>query len=327
MTAAAQAGYQVQLDVFEGPLDLLLHLVKKHELPIFDIPIAFITEKYLEYLDLMTSLNLDVAGEYLLMAATLAHIKSRELLPTPPPTDDEEAEQAEEADPRQELIRRLLEYQKYKEAAESLGQRPVVGRNVWTRGAPQEEVLAENVDPDVRPPLKEIPVIALVEALDRALSRAKIKLTHQISVDRLSVSERINQLADRLEREGSFTFESCFRFLREEMSLAQAKHEAVVTFLAVLEMARLGLIRVWQDLVGSRPADDAAPPSDGTAADSPDATSDDDDYVNDIIIARASPYERVRDAAEPEGGAGAENVAPLPEQEPAQLTDIDDEYR
>jgi segregation and condensation protein A len=320
MTAAAQAGYQVQLDVFEGPLDLLLHLVKKHELPIFDIPIAFITEKYLEYLDLMTSLNLDVAGEYLLMAATLAHIKSRELLPTPPPTEDEEAEHAEEADPRAELIRRLLEYQKYKEAAEALGQRPVVGRNVWTRGAPQEDVLAENVDPEARPPLKEIPVIALVEALDRALSRAKIRLTHQVSVDRLSVSERINQLADRLDREGSFTFESCFRFLREEMSLAQARHEAVVTFLAVLEMARLGLIRVWQELVGA--PRDASPAGDG-------AGDEDPIYENDIVIARASPDERVRDAAAAEApqGAGSGDAAPLPEKEPAQLIDIDDEYR
>ncbi len=320
MTAAAQAGYQVQLDVFEGPLDLLLHLVKKHELPIFDIPIAFITEKYLEYLDLMTSLNLDVAGEYLLMAATLAHIKSRELLPTPPPADDEDAEQAEEADPRAELIRRLLEYQKYKEAAESLGQRPVVGRNVWTRGAPQEEVLAENIDVDARPPLKEIPVIALVEALDRALSRAKIRLSHEVSVDRLSVSERINQLSDRLDSEGSFTFESCFRFLLEEMSLAQARHEAVVTFLAVLEMARLGLIRVWQELVASRRDADAQ---------AEDAADEHDDYENDIVIARALPQDRVPLAPgqESEGSAGADNVAPLPEQEPAQLTDIDDEYR
>ena len=320
MTAAAQAGYQVQLDVFEGPLDLLLHLVKKHELPIFDIPIAFITEKYLEYLDLMTSLNLDVAGEYLLMAATLAHIKSRELLPTPPPADDEDAEQAEEADPRAELIRRLLEYQKYKEAAESLGQRPVVGRNVWTRGAPQEEVLAENIDVDARPPLKEIPVIALVEALDRALSRAKIRLSHEVSVNRLSVSERINQLSDRLDSEGSFTFESCFRFLLEEMSLAQARHEAVVTFLAVLEMARLGLIRVWQELVASRRDADAQ---------AEDAADEHDDYENDIVIARALPQDRVPLAPgqESEGSAGADNVAPLPEQEPAQLTDIDDEYR
>src|SRR5690554_4333711 len=137
-------GYSVELDVFEGPLDLLLHLVKKHELDIFDIPISFVTQKYLEYLDLLKALNLDVAGEYLLMAATLAYIKSRELLPATEVSKEMDAEEAEaegeEADPRQELIRRLLEYQKYKEAAERLGARPVVGRNIWTRGAPQEEI-------------------------------------------------------------------------------------------------------------------------------------------------------------------------------------------
>lgn len=253
MNAAAHptvtdSAYQVRLDVFEGPLDLLLHLVKKHELEIFDIPISFITEKYLEYLDLMSSLNLDVAGEYLLMAATLAHIKSRELLPAPPPGQAGEAEEEgeDEEDPRQELIRRLLEYQKYREAAESLGGRPVMGRNVWTRGAPQEDALSENVAREVVPPLAEVPVIKLIEALDRVLAGAKIKISHQVTVDRLSVSDRINQLADRLQEEGSFTFASCFRFLREEVTAEEARHEAVVTFLALLEMAKLGVIRLWQ---------------------------------------------------------------------------------
>src|SRR5215510_11889539 len=109
------AGYQVALDVFEGPLDLLLHLVKKHELSILDIPISFVTAKYLEYLDAMAALDIDVAGEYLLMAATLCHIKSRELLPASEPLDDEEAAEGEDVDvdPRADLIRRLLEYQKY----------------------------------------------------------------------------------------------------------------------------------------------------------------------------------------------------------------------
>src|ERR1044071_9311208 len=111
-----QAGYQVALDVFEGPLDLLLHLVKKHELSILDIPISFVTEKYLEYLDAMAALDIDVAGEYLLMAATLCHIKSRELLPTPDALEDEDhGESGEDVDidPRADLIARLLEYQKY----------------------------------------------------------------------------------------------------------------------------------------------------------------------------------------------------------------------
>jgi segregation and condensation protein A len=246
----ADAGYRVELDVFEGPLDLLLHLVKKHELDILDIPISFITEKYLEYLDLMQALNLDIAGEYLLMAATLAHIKSRELLPTPELAEGEgeEGEGEDEIDPRQELIRRLLEYQKYKEAAANLGNRPVVGRNVWTRGSKQMASVSEEIDPDATSPLAPFPVTKLIEAFDRVLSRAKVKLVHNVSIDRLSVSDRINELADRLEQEGSFGFQSCFRFLTEdvEVSLAQAKHEAVVTFLAILEMARLRLVMLAQ---------------------------------------------------------------------------------
>src|SRR4051794_34455051 len=157
------SGYQVELDVFEGPLDLLLHLVKKHELSILDIPISFVTEKYLEYLDAMAGLDIDVAGEYLLMAATLCHIKSRELLPSTE-VDEDEAEAAAEAgeevelDPRADLIKRLLEYQKYKEAAVQLGNRPVVGRNVWGRGTSTEDALADGIDPEAIAPLAPFPV-------------------------------------------------------------------------------------------------------------------------------------------------------------------------
>lgn len=244
----ASTGYTVELDVFEGPLDLLLHLVRKHELDIFDIPISFVTEKYLEYLDLMQALNLDVAGEYLLMAATLALIKSRQLLPPDPNEVADDGEPEEEIDPRAELIRRLLEYQKYKEVANTLGERPVVGRNVWTRGTPQEESLSDDIDADQLAPLAEFPVIKLIEALDRALKRARIKLSHDVIVDRLSVSERINQLTDRLEEAQSFSFTSCFDFLREGavVTAAEARHEAVVTFLALLEMAKLRLILLSQ---------------------------------------------------------------------------------
>jgi segregation and condensation protein A len=243
----AELGYKVELDVFEGPLDLLLHLVKKHELDVLDIPIAFITKKYLEYLDLMKALNLDVAGEYLLMAATLAHIKSRELLPSTDAGQADDEGEEEEGDPRAELIRRLLQYQKYKEAAAHLGDRPVVGRNIWTRGLPQEESISDDIDPDGLAPLAEVPVIKLIEALDRVLARAKIKLTHEVLVDRLSVSDRINEIADRLERETSISFSSCFSFLEGDGApLAEVRHEAVVTFLSVLEMAKLRLIRLSQ---------------------------------------------------------------------------------
>jgi segregation and condensation protein A len=245
------AGYQVALDVFEGPLDLLLHLVKKHELSILDIPISFVTEKYLEYLDAMAGLDIDVAGEYLLMAATLCHIKSRELLPTPEPLEDEEGEAGEvevEVDPRADLIRRLLEYQKYKEAAQQLGQQPVVGRNVWSRGTPIEDAVGDGVDPDAIAPLAPFPVHKLIEAFDRVMQQAKLKVSHDVMIDRLSVSQKIAELTDRLEAEGRFTFSSMFSFLRDGLprAIAEVRHEAVVTFLALLEMAKLRLIALSQ---------------------------------------------------------------------------------
>ncbi|HEX3765771.1 MAG TPA: segregation/condensation protein A [Kofleriaceae bacterium] len=246
------AGYQVALDVFEGPLDLLLHLVKKHELSILDIPIAFVTEKYLEYLDAMAGLDIDVAGEYLLMAATLCHIKSRELLPTPEPIEDEDSDAGEggeaEVDPRADLIRRLLEYQKYKEAALQLGQQPVVGRNVWSRGAQIEDAVGDGVDPDAIAPLAPFPVHKLIEAFDRVMQQAKLKVSHDVMIDRLSVSQKIAELTDRLEAEGRFAFTSMFSFLRDGAPrvVAEVRHEAVVTFLALLEMAKLRLIALSQ---------------------------------------------------------------------------------
>jgi segregation and condensation protein A len=245
-----ESSYQVALDVFEGPLDLLLHLVKQHELSILDIPIAFVTEKYLEYLDAMAGLDIDIAGEYLLMAATLCHLKSRELLPTPEPEDPEAVAEGDEEglDPRADLIRRLLEYQKYKEAANSLGNRPVVGRNVWGRGLPTEEAVGEGVDLGAEAPLQPVPVHKLIEAFDRVIRQAKVKVSHNVTIDRLSVSQKITELTDRLEREGSFTFDSMFAFLVDgkPRGLEEIRHEAVVTFLALLEMAKLRLVTVTQ---------------------------------------------------------------------------------
>jgi len=236
--------YTVALPVFEGPLDLLLHLVKKHELDVMDIPVSFVTEKYLEYLDLMRQMNLDVAGEYLLMAATLVHMKSRELLPTKEAGPEDEASgDDEELDPRQELIRRLLEYQKYKEAAAELDDRPVVGRNVWTRGAPLE------AEDESQAPLAEVSVFKLLEALADVLAKARVRISHEVIVDRLSITDRINQLVDRLTAEGSFSFASCFR-LDGEVTAAQLRHDVVVTFLAILEMTRLKIVRLEQAPAG-----------------------------------------------------------------------------
>jgi len=249
-----ESSYSVALDVFEGPLDLLLHLVKKHELSILDIPIAFVTEKYLEYLDQMAGLDIDVAGEYLLMAATLCHIKSRELLPPQPGDEDDEGMKelldGEEVDldPRGDLIKRLLEYQKYKEAATQLGQRPVVGRNVWGRGLPTEDAVSEGIDIDQIAPLAGFPVHKLIEAFDRVMGQAKLKVSHNVLIDRLSVSQKIADLTDRLEAEGRFAFNSMFSFLRDGIvrTVEEVRHEAVVTFLALLEMAKLRLITITQ---------------------------------------------------------------------------------
>ena len=232
------APYQVELEVFEGPLDLLLHLIRKHELDIFEIPISFITERYLSYLETMRALNLDVAGEYLLMAATLAHLKSRELLPTPEAEPGDEAAD-EGGDPRQELIRRLLEYQKYKQAGALLGERPVLGRNVWVRSAlPDPAALGE-------PTLAEVSVFKLIEALQSVLARAQVNLAHDVVVDRVSIADQIHELCDRLELESSFTFESCFAISEapDELSL---RNRVVATFLALLEMTRLRMIRLHQ---------------------------------------------------------------------------------
>ncbi len=238
MDITLQEEYHVELPEFEGPLDLLLHLVKRHELDIFDIPISFITARYLEYLDMMKGLNLDVAGEYLLMAATLAHIKSREMLPRPETddlTDDDEGE-----DPRQELIRRLLEYQKYREVAEQLSQRPLLGRQVFGRGAPVEKPGSEEMQ------LAEVGSFALIEALADVASRTEVKLSHDVMVDRISITDRINTIVDRLSENETLPFVDCFDL--EANSAPQFRHNLVVTFLAILEMARLQMIRIYQQV-------------------------------------------------------------------------------
>jgi segregation and condensation protein A len=230
----AEGGWSVQLPHFEGPLDLLLHLCQKHELNVLDIPVGFVTEKYLEYLAVMQLLQLDVAAEYLVMAATLAHIKSKLLLPAPPAGQDEEALADEEADPREALIRRLLEYQKYKHAAEQLAQRGVQGRDVFLRGMPVEEAVSQGL-----PPLAEVPLFALLAAFQRVVDRSKVRLSHDVVADRISLAERIAELSDLLATRKRTTFEALFE--------GQAtKFDLVITFLALLEMTRLKMTRLFQ---------------------------------------------------------------------------------
>jgi segregation and condensation protein A len=235
----------IQLPEFEGPLDLLLHLIRKEELEIINIPISLITDRYLSYLKLMQSLNIDIAGEYLLMAATLAYLKSRELVPQAPEPTDEAAEEEEDGiDARQKLIQRLLEYQKYKEAAAQLGGRPVMGRNVWGRGLLPEQVSGIPLHSGEQ--LEEVPVFRLIEALELVLGRARIKLTHDVVIERISLTDKINELVDRLGREAHFTFSACFAFVETPMSTEELRHQVVITFLAILEMTRLKMIRLHQ---------------------------------------------------------------------------------
>jgi segregation and condensation protein A len=237
---AGNAAYRVALPEFEGPLDLLLHLCKTHEIEIVNIPIAFITTKYLEYLEVMQTMPVDIAADYLVMAATLAYLKSRELVPAPEPLDLAAEGEEEALDPREELIRRLLEYQKYKDAAEKLGGRPIDGRNVFGRGGPVE------LDDAGAVPMADHSVWKLIEAFGKILEKAgkKPAAMHDVVVDRVSISSRINQLVDRLEAgAGSFRFDACFDLSLPE---AELRDQMVVTLLAILELARLKVIRVLQ---------------------------------------------------------------------------------
>jgi segregation and condensation protein A len=236
---SGNTAYRVTLPEFEGPLDLLLHLCKTHELDIVNIPIAFITRKYLEYLEMMQSMSVDVAADYLVMAATLAYLKSLELVPTPEPLDTAGEEGGPELDPREELIRRLLEYQKYKHAAEQLGGRPIEGRTVFPRGVPIEK------DDPANREFGEHSVWKLIEAFGKILEKAGGKATtHDVVVDRVSIGTRIGQLAERLkDGGGSFRFDSCFDLTLPE---AELRNQVVVTLLAILELARLKAVRVLQ---------------------------------------------------------------------------------
>ncbi len=221
---------------FEGPLDLLLHLVKEHQVDLFDIPIARITDAYLAALQALRELDIDVAGEFLHMAAQLMLMKSKLLLPRTEVAEDAEATD-EQGDPRAELVRRLLEYQKYKEAAEELGRHDILDRDVFARRARAARV----AQPDGPDGLAEVSVFKLIEALDRALANAAPDTAHEVAGDRLSITDAISRVAEvlRLRRRVSFA---------ELLAAAgSAGRTAVIaTFLAVLEMTRLRLVRLYQ---------------------------------------------------------------------------------
>ena len=223
-------GIRVSLEVFEGPLDLLLHLVREDRLDIHDIPIARITEQYLAYLDLMQSLNLDVAGEFLVMASTLLYIKSRSLLPR----HDDEAEAEEDPEIlRAELSRRLVEYERIREAAARLGERPLLGREVFARDFPGEEV------PEGEVLLTELSLADLITAFKDVLERMPQQEAVDIYVDRLPIADAIAFLLDRLREDGAIRFDR----LMEEFP---TRNELFSFFLAILELIRLRTVKAYQ---------------------------------------------------------------------------------
>jgi segregation and condensation protein A len=248
--------YPVRLEVFEGPLDLLLHLIRKHEIDIYDIPISLITTQYLEYLELMEEMQLDIAGEFLVMAATLIHIKSRTLLPRPAPEQEDPEE-----DPREALVRRLVEHQRFKAAAELLHERETVRSAQWSRPDERIATLAgEGLDAE---PELEVDLFSLMTAFRAVVERAKQRPKVVLPMEQMSIEQRIEQLLARLSETEAAGFEDLF-------DDAAARSDLILTFLALLEMIKMKIIRVFQSGVGgpirvykrARPADTPPPAGD-----------------------------------------------------------------
>jgi segregation and condensation protein A len=239
--AAPSAGgpLTVKLPAFEGPLDLLLHLIRNAKVDIYDIPMAEITAQYLEYLGMMERLNLDVASEFMVMAATLMHIKSRMLLPV-------SEEEGEEEDPRHELVQQILEYQRYKDAAQSLRDMRDRRSLVFPRGeegAPraQEEVFLE------------VSLFDLLNVFREVLARAGSVSDMVIAPDRFSVVDKMREIVERLEAAGEF-------FFRDLFPPGSVKGEVIASFLALLELVRMHMIRVVQREFGADILITGAPP-------------------------------------------------------------------
>jgi segregation and condensation protein A len=229
---SAPDAFAIKLESFEGPLDLLLHLIKKNEVNIHDIPIVLITQQYLAAIEFMQELNLDVAGEFIVMAATLIHIKSKMLLPRP---ETAAGVEGEAEDPRDALVRRLLEHQKFKAAAGLLHEREQMRSAQWLR--PDERVAAIAGD-DYEPEL-EVDLFTLLNAFQQVVQRAKLRPKMLLPPEQIPVEVRIDQLLARLSETEACGFEDLFGDVNDRSGL-------IVTFLALLEMIRLKLIRVFQ---------------------------------------------------------------------------------
>ncbi len=221
-------GYAIKLERFEGPLDLLLHLIQRDEVDIYDIPIARITRQYLDYIELMRMLDLDIAGEFLVMAATLMRVKAKMLLPTPPPGEEEEI------DPRDELVQRLLEYRQFKEASETLRSREERRRMTYERGTTPDESEAGPL------PLAPATLFHLLDALNRVLSRMPQKNVMELEGEAYDIEEKIERIHSRVTVAGRMSFGT----LLEE---CRTRHEMIVTILALLELLKLHRLSAVQN--------------------------------------------------------------------------------
>ncbi len=298
--------FRIDLGDYGGPLDLMVYLIRKHEIDVFDIPIRFLTERYLEMLEVLRALDIDVAAEFLVLAADLTHIKSKMLLPAKEgePVEDEIED---EGDPRADLVRRLLEYQKYRDAAEALGGRDQLGRDVFARQPP----LAED-DDELDPGLKQVSIFKLVELMAGMIKKKPVR--HEISYESFNIAERMHFVMRFGQSRGG-------RFmLIDLMEQVVSRAELVVTFIAVLESTKLQLVRLRMDEpMTPRPslwaeASDGAPAPAATESDDPPTSSRADDPETSEVASAASdddPSPPADDAKTVET-AGAERADELP---------------
>ena len=220
--------YKVQVtDIFEGPMDLLVHLIKKNEVDIYDIPIALITKQYLDYIQWLKSMNIELAGDFVVMAATLTQVKSKMLLPV---TEDDE----DQEDPRQEITRPLMEYLQLKAAADDLAGRTLLGKDTFTREQDDGDYLAGQGEDMIK-----IGLFELIEAFQKILKNISSDHLVDLTADNISVKDRISEIVDIFEKQKSVTFNELF-------SLKADKSDVIVTFLAILEMVKLNLVRMAQ---------------------------------------------------------------------------------
>lgn len=242
--------YKIKLDMFEGPLDLLLYLVKKDHLNIYDIPIARVTEQYLEYINLMQLLDLNIAGEFLVMAATLMQIKSKMLLPA------EETPQEEEVDPREELVKRLLEYEKFKQIAENLRTREIDQQEVFKRPKLELEK-GTSCEPAKEEVYFEANIFDLINAFSQALKDIPKEVFYEVIKDQFTVEQKVHDILHVLLVESEIRLSQLF-------AKAKSKIEIVVTFLAILELAKMREVKAmqseaFQDIFITRNKENIAP--------------------------------------------------------------------